>query len=57
MGGGDGTNGGSFFVILKPWKKRGRGESVEDVIDKLMAIANREQQEGIFFAANPPSIP
>ncbi len=44
-------------MILKPWKKRGRGESVEDVIDKLMAIANREQQEGIFFAANPPSIP
>lgn len=57
MGGGDNSNSGSIFVMLKPWNQRGKGESVEDVMAQMTEIAYRVQQEGVFFAANPPSIP
>lgn len=57
MGGGSGGNVGSLFVVLKPWSERkGKGESVEGVIDRVNAIAER-YQEPVVFSVNPPSIP
>lgn len=57
MAGGSGSNLGSMFVTLKPWKERkGKDHSVEAVIDRI----NRQcagLQEGIVFAINPPAIP
>lgn len=57
MGGGDGSNTGTIVVILKPWKDRGSKGSVENVIKMADEIAGRVQQEAVFFAANPPTIP
>lgn len=55
-GGGSSSNFGSLFVILKPWKERGKKGS----IDKVMAYADSvasTQQEAIVFSMNPPAIP
>ena len=56
VGGGNSSNMGSAFVVLKPWKERGKDESVEAIIDqvnkKTAAI-----QEAIIFSINPPAIP
>lgn len=57
LGGGDDSNSGSLIVILKPWKERGKSESVEYVIARMQEIAAETQQEAIFFAVNPPSVP
>lgn len=57
MGGGDGDNTGSFFVMLKPWSERGSKGSVEKVMAMANEIASTCQQEATFFAANPPTIP
>lgn len=57
MGGGAGSNLGSQFVILKPWKeRRGKSESVNAVMEKFDEIA-AGFQEPIAFAVNPPAIP
>ena len=57
MGGGNSSNFGSMFVILKPWKERkGHDNSVEAVMTKFDEIA-AQYQEAISFAVNPPSIP
>lgn len=57
MGGGNSSNGGSMFVMLKPWKeRRGKGESVDDVIDRVYA-ATADIQEAVIYAVNPPAIP
>lgn len=56
MAGGASSNLGSMFVVLKPWKERGKAGSV----DKVMAMADRiseRQQEAIVFSINPPAIP
>ncbi len=56
MAGGASSNLGSMFVILKPWKERGKKGS----IDKVMAMADEvsaRQQEAIVFSINPPAIP
>lgn len=54
--GGSGSNFGSLFVTLKPWKERqGRKNSVFAVVDAV----NREcasVQEASVFAVNPPAI-
>lgn len=55
-GGGSGSNDGSLFIVLKPYKER-RGFSVEDAIARTEEIANRVQQEAAFFAMAPSSIP
>lgn len=57
LGGGDDSNSGSLIVILKPWKERGKSESVEYVIARMQEIAAETQQEAIFFAVNPPAVP
>ena len=57
MGGGAGSNLGSQFVVLKPWKeRRGKDESVNAVMAKFDEIA-AGFQEPISFAVNPPAIP
>lgn len=57
LGGGAGSNLGSFFVVLKPWnERRAKGESVEAVMRKVDGIA-ANYQEGIVFSVNPPAIP
>lgn len=57
LGGGNGSNYGSFFVVLKPWDERkGKGETADAVIGRL----NKELaavQDGIVFSVNPPAIP
>lgn len=57
MAGGSGSNLGSMFVILKPWKDRkGKSHSVEAIIDRIDERCASLQQ-GIVFAVNPPAIP
>lgn len=57
MAGGSGSNLGSMFVMLKPWKDRkGKSHSVEAVIDRIDERCASLQQ-GIVFAINPPAIP
>lgn len=56
VGGGSGSNDASIFVVLKPYKDR-KGFSVEDAIARTQEIAYRVQQEAVFFAMAPPSIP
>lgn len=57
LGGVEDSNSGSLVIILKPWKERGKSESVEKVIVRMQEIAAETQQEAIFFAVNPPSVP
>jgi hydrophobe/amphiphile efflux-1 (HAE1) family protein len=56
MAGGSGSNLGSLFVMLKPWKERGTNGSIDKVLAKVNEIAAR-QQEAIIFSLNPPAIP
>ena len=57
MGGGSGANGGSMFVVLKPWnERRKKSQSVKAVMEKFDEIASH-YQEAIAFAANPAAIP
>lgn len=56
MSGGNGSNYGSMFVVLDPWKDRGAKESV----DRIMAQADERTagiQEAVIFSINPPAIP
>lgn len=57
LAGGNGSNLGSFFVVLKPWNERkGKDHSVFSIIDRV----NEECaaiQEGLVFAINPPAVP
>ena len=57
MAGGNGSNLGSLFVTLKPWKDRhGKEHSVDAIIEKFnMACADIQEAE--IFAINPPAIP
>ena len=56
MAGGAGSNLGSMFVVLEPWADRKASESVVAIVEKANEIGAGEQ-EAIFFALNPPSIP
>ncbi|MDO4319157.1 MAG: multidrug efflux RND transporter permease subunit [Bacteroidales bacterium] len=57
LGGGASSNGGTLFVILKPWKDRKpKSEHVDAVIAKANEIG-ASMQEPIIFALNPPAIP
>lgn len=56
IGGGSGSNMGSLFVVLKPWKER-RGKSHD--VNTVMARVNEataDIQEAIIFSINPPAI-
>lgn len=57
MAGGNGSNLGSLFVTLKPWKDRkGKGETAQALIEKFNEMAYGIQEAEI-FAFNPPAIP
>lgn len=56
MAGGVMSNGGSLFVILKPWSERkGKDQSVNAIIEKVDEIGARIQEAQI-FSVNPPAI-
>lgn len=55
--GGSGSNYGSFFVMLKPWKDRkGKENSINAVIEKVNEIT-AQYPEAVSFSINPPAIP
>lgn len=56
MAGGAGSNLGAINVILKPWKERGRKESIDNLMAKVDEIS-AEFQEAEIFSINPPAIP
>ncbi len=57
LAGGSGSNLGSMFVMLKPWKERkGKSHGVDAVI-KRVDEACAPIQEAVTFAINPPAIP
>ncbi|MDE7394326.1 MAG: efflux RND transporter permease subunit [Muribaculaceae bacterium] len=57
MGGGNTSNYGSFFVMLKPWNERkGKENDVFSIIDKVNAEM-ADIQEAVIFSINPPAIP
>lgn len=57
MGGGNGSNLGSMFVMLTPWKdRRGKGQGVNDVIRQFYE-STADIQEAVVYAINPPAIP
>lgn len=57
LGGGASSNGGTMFIVLKPWKDRkGKGQDVFSIMKKVDAIAMRFPQ-AYSFSINPPSIP
>lgn len=56
MGGGQEENGASLIVMLEPWSKRGRKESIDKVIAKVTEICSRYTEAQSFFL-NPPAIP
>ena len=56
MGAGAMSNYGSLFVILEPWKNRGKKGGVEKVIAMVDEISE-QFQEAIIFSINPPAIP
>lgn len=57
LGGGSESNGGSFFVVLKPWNERkGKSEGVKAIMERAEGEM-AQIQEGVFFAVNPPAIP
>ena len=57
LGGGNGSNYGSFFVVLKPWTERkGSDHSADAIIDRLNHKLTGIQEAQI-FSINPPAIP
>ena len=57
MGGGSGANGGSLFVVLKPWsERRSKSLSVDAIMEKVSEVTDNIQEAEI-FSINPPAIP
>lgn len=56
LAGGTGSNGSTLFVVLEPWKDRGKKEGVTKIIDEFNARC-ATIQEAIIFGINPPAIP
>lgn len=57
MAGGAGSNLGSMFVVLKPWKERkAKDQSVDAVIARTYGLT-ADIQEAVIFSVNPPAIP
>jgi hydrophobe/amphiphile efflux-1 (HAE1) family protein len=55
--GGNQSNSGSFFIILKPWgERKGKGQSAQSLVERF----NRDVaaiQEAEAYAVSPPAIP
>ncbi len=57
LAGGNGSNLGSLFVVMKPWnERRGHGESASCVIDR-MNDELADIQGADVFSISPPAIP
>lgn len=56
VSGGAGSNGGSLFVVLKPWSERGKNESVDRIIARVQEEC-ASIQEAEIISINPPAIP
>ena len=57
LAGGSGSNLGSMFVVLEPWKDRKKkGQGVDAIIDRTYEMTE-PIQEAVIFAVNPPAIP
>lgn len=57
MGGGELSNAGTYFVILKNWSERkGKGHTAQDVVNRFNGEAYGIQ-EAQLFAISPPAIP
>ena len=57
MSGGQVSNGGTYFVVLKSWDERkGKEHSVFSVVDRFNEDAYAIQ-EGVAFGMVPPAIP
>lgn len=56
MSGGAGSNLAALNVILDPWEKRGRTESLDNIMAKVDEISAGIQEAEI-FSINPPAIP
>lgn len=57
MAGGNGSNLGSLFITLKPWKERkGKGLKAQELIEKFNELCYGIQEAEV-FAFNPPAIP
>ena len=57
MAGGNGSNLGSLFITLKPWKERkGKGATAQALIEKFNEMCYGIQEAEV-FAFNPPAIP
>lgn len=54
--GGAGSNVAILNIILKPWKERGKAESIDNIMAKVDEIGARYTGARI-FSVNPPSIP
>lgn len=57
MAGGSGSNLGSLFVTLKPWKDRKKKSEGVDAVIQRFNEACADIQEAEIFALNPPAIP
>lgn len=56
MGGGAASNGATLFVMLKPWKERGKKGSVDNMIAETERLSAKFPG-AMIFAVNPPAIP
>ncbi len=57
MAGGEQTNGGTYFVVLKPWAERkGKKHTVFSVVDRFNEDVYAIQEAEV-FAMVPPAIP
>lgn len=57
IAGGAGSNLGILMVELEPWKKRGKDESVNTIMEKADIIGMKDFPQAEIFSINPPAIP
>lgn len=57
MGGGEQTNSGTYFVVLKPWgERKGKEHTAAAIVNRFNEMAYSIQEAQI-FAISPPAIP
>lgn len=56
ISGGEASNVGILMVMLEPWGKRGKGESIDNIIAKTDKLTEKFP-EAYCFSINPPAIP
>lgn len=56
ISGGSSSNVGILMVMLEPWGKRGKGESLDEIMEKTDGLS-RHFPQAYCFSINPPAIP